>query len=246
MPKNFMDQFNTKKTIIGMLHLKGINEDDIFDRMKKELDIYINSGIDCVIIENYFGTYKSLKKGLDYLEKNNLPIPYGVNCLNVDQIGFDLAKEYHANFVQLDSVIGHVKPRDEDTLDAFFEKNIKDYPGYILGGVRFKYQPVLSDNSTETDLKLSKSRCDAVCVTSDATGMETPLDKIKLFRSSLEDFPLIIGAGVTPQNMEKQFQFADGAIIGSYFKKGHLAENEIDSKNVLDVINTANRIREEY
>lgn len=246
MQKNFMDQFNTKKAIIGMLHLKGINEDDIFDRMKKELDIYINSGINCVIIENYFGTYKSLKKGLDYLEKDNLPIPYGVNCLNVDQIGFDLAKEYNANFIQLDSVIGHVKPRDEETLDAFFAKNIKDYPGYILGGVRFKYQPVLSANTTEFDLKLSKSRCDAVCVTSDATGQETPLDKIKLFRSSLEDFPLIIGAGVTPQNMEKQFQLADGAIIGSYFKKDHLAENEIDSNNVLEVIKTANRIREEY
>ena len=33
------------------------------------------------------------------------------------------------------------------------------------------------------------------------------------------DFPLIIGAGLTSDNIS-QIQYADGAIVGSYFKPG--------------------------
>lgn len=243
--KGFLTLFRNEKPIFGMLHLKGIDDEDVFERFKKELDIYVKGGVDAVIVENYFGRYNNLEKALAYVEQANIGIPYGVNCLNVDQMGFELADKYHAAFVQLDSVVGHVRPRDEETLTAFFKLYRERYNVMILGGVRFKYQPVLSENSVEEDLKIAMTRCDAVCVTQDATGQETSMEKIKQFRAGLGDFPLIIGAGVTPNNVAEQFEIADGAIVGSYFKDTHKDDGELCADHVKEMMDAVKRIRGE-
>lgn len=154
--KGFLSIFSKKKPVIGMLHLKGQTRDEIFDRFRKELDIYIRCGVDGVIAETYYGTYSSLEKALQYMDINTLPIPYGVNCLNVDAMGFYLAEKYHAAFLQIDSVVGHVKPRDEETLQAFFDVMRPRYDGYVLGGVRFKYQPVMSVKTLAEDLATAR------------------------------------------------------------------------------------------
>ena len=121
--------FKNTKPVFGMLHLKGDNREDIFERFKKELQIYLDCGIDAVILENYFGDYDNLVDALEYISKLDLEIPYGVNCLNIDQMGFYLAQKYHAAFVQVDSVVGHVKPRDEATLREFFNMMRNYYDG---------------------------------------------------------------------------------------------------------------------
>ena len=241
--KGFLSIFKNEKPILGMLHLKGSDDEDVFERFKRELDIYVEGGVDAIIVENYFGRYNNLEKALAYVEQAKLDIPYGVNCLNVDQMGFELAEKYHASFVQLDSVVGHVRPRDEETLSAFFQLVRERYQGMILGGVRFKYQPVLSENSVEEDLKIAMTRCDAVCVTQDATGQETSMAKIRQFRDGLGDFPLIIGAGVTPANVNEQFKIADGAIVGRFFKDSYKDDGELSADHVREMMDAVKRIR---
>lgn len=243
MENDFLQLFHEPKPILGMLHLKGDSDQDVWERMKREVDIYVNGGLDAVIVENYFGRYHHMEQALDYVRSLKLDIPYGVNCLNVDAMGFELAQKYRASFVQLDSVIGHVKPRDEETIKAFLELYRNRCHVQVLGGVRFKYQPVLSENSVETDLVLAKERCDAVCVTGDATGAVTPLEKIRLFRKTLGDFPLIVGAGMTPENMREQMEYADGAIVGSYFKHNHQDSGEVSAEHVKQVVDAVRAVR---
>lgn len=245
LERKFLDLFANKKPILAMLHLKGENDEDVMNRLKREIEIYVQGGVDAIIVENYFGKYDQLEKALAYVKSLQLSIPYGVNCLNVDTMGFELAIQYQASFVQLDSVVGHVRPRDEQTLKAFFQMYRKRYDGCILGGVRFKYQPVLSENSVEEDLKIAETRCDAICVTQDATGQETSLEKIKQFKDALCDFPLIVGAGITPENIEEQFKIADGAIVGSYFKDSYKDDGEVSKEHVDNIINAVRRIRGE-
>lgn len=243
MNREFLGLFKNEKPILAMLHLKGTSDEDIVTRFKKEIDIFVENGVDCIIIENYFGTYRHMEMALEYVQSLHLDIPYGVNCLNVDPMGFELAGKYGASFVQLDSVVGHVKARDEDTLDAFFKLYRERYNVMVLGGVRFKYQPVLSEKSVEEDLQIAMTRCDAICVTQDATGQETSLDKIIQFRNAIGDFPLIVGAGVTPENMEKQFAYADGAIVGSYFKDNYKDAGEVSGEHVRNIIDAAKKVR---
>lgn len=239
----FLDLFENKKPIMGMLHLKGKDEQEIFERLKEELDIYLHSGIDAVILEDYFGTYTDLVRALEYTKAQNIGIPYGVNCLNFDSLGFYLAKKYDCAFLQIDSVVGHVMPRDEASLQAFFDMNRADYDGYLLGGVRFKYQPMLSVKSLEEDLEIARTRCDAICVTQDRTGQETSMDKIVEFRRGLNDFPLVVAAGVTADNIEKQLAIADAAIIGSYFKDNYKDEGDLCAEHIKIVMDKVKDIR---
>ena len=241
--KNFLGLFKNKKPIIAMLHLKGDSREDVFNRFKNELNTYVRSGVDAVIVETYYGDYDNMVDALEYLSKIDLGIPYGINCLNVDHMGFYLAKKYNASFVQVDSVVGHVKPRDEATIQAFFDVERSDYDGCLIGGVRFKYQPMLSVNSLEEDLKIATGRCDGICVTQDRTGQETSMAKIVEFRNYLNDFPLIVAAGVTRDNLEKSLSVCDAAIVGSYFKDNYKDEGEVCEEHVKEFMETVRELR---
>ncbi|MEG0525874.1 MAG: BtpA/SgcQ family protein [Longicatena sp.] len=241
--KNFLSIFQNEKPVFGMLHLKGSTHDEIFEKAKNEIDLYIEGGVDAIIVENYFGNYYDMENILQYLLDAKKDIIYGVNCLHVDPMGFYLAKKYCASFVQLDSVCGHLKVRDDPGFDEFIKLCRKGYDGYILGGVRFKYQPYKSGRTLEEDLNIGKTRCDAIVVTQDATGQETSLDKIEKFRKILGDFPLVIGAGMTPDNCEKQLELADAAIVGSYFKDTYKDDGDLDLSHIQDMVHALNNIR---
>ena len=92
-------------------------------------------------------------------------------------------------------------------------------------------------------MKIAQKRCDAICVTEDATGQETSIKKIKEFRNNIGDFPLIVAAGVTPENIKKAFEYADGAIIGSYFKDNYKDDGEVSEEHVLRLIKKVKEIR---
>lgn len=242
--RGILSLFPVKKPILGMIHLKGDSDIKVFEKAKEEIHVFEENGIDGVVLENYYGNYYQLEKILDYAAQGRLGIPYGVNCLNVDAMGFELAGKYKAAFLQVDSVVGHVKPRDEATLEAFFELYRKRTPAYLIGGVRFKYQPMLSENSLEEDLKIAMGRCDAVAVTQNATGEETSMEKIEVFRKTLGAFPLVIAAGMTKENAEKQLAVGDMAIVGSYFKDTYKDTGDVSGEHVADFMQKVKKIRE--
>lgn len=240
MKKEFLDVFKSRKPIFGMLHLLGDNDEEVMERAKKEISIYYENGVDAVIVENYFGTYQHMVQVLGYLHENYRDQVYGVNCLDQDTMNFELAIQYGATFVQLDSVAGHLEEHNDITFDAFMKLYRSRFSGYVLGGVRFKYQPYLSGRSLQEDLRIGMTRCDAIVVTQDATGQETSMEKIKEFRDIIGDFPLIIGAGMTPDNCEKQLAVGDAAIVGSYFKDTYKDNGEVDAQHVKQMINARN------
>lgn len=231
-----------KKTVMGMLHLKGENDHEIAERVKREYDAYVTGGVGGVVVENYFNTYDSIRLALDCLVPLRGPVALGVNCLRSESMGLEIALEFDTDFVQLDSVVGHVEPRDEPTLSAFFNLWRERYSGRVLGGVRFKKQPVLSDKPLSEDLTVATGRCDAVCVTQDRTGQETSVEKIREFRKGLGSFPLLVSAGVTPENVARGLTYADGVIAGSYFKDTYEAGGEVCLAHVRKLVDAVARI----
>lgn len=242
--RNFLKLFSAPKPIMAMLHLKSDAEKNALERTKAELDIYLSEGVDAVIVEDYFGDYDDMVDALEYIQTLRCDMVFGVNCLNFDALGFELARNYHAQFIQLDSVVGHVKPRDERSLQVFLDHERSRYDGAVLGGVRFKYQPMLSEHSLAEDLTCAKERCDAVAVTQDATGQETSLEKISEFRQHLGAFPLIVAAGVTPENLTQSLKIADGAVVGSYFKHNYQDAGEVDREHVHTLMQAVNELRQ--
>lgn len=241
----FLSLFQEKKPIIGVIHLKGDSDEEILERAKKEIQIYVENGIDGILMENYYGNYYDLEKAIQYIKSLNLSLPIGVNVLNVDPLGFHLAKKYGLQFMQIDSVVGHVKSRDEASLQEFFDLYRSTCQAKLIGGVRFKYQPVLSEKTVAEDLAIATTRCDAIAVTENATGEETSLAKIELFRKELPEFPLIVAAGVTKENAKAQLKICDAAIVGSYFKDTRKDTGDICAEHVAEFMAIIKELRSE-
>lgn len=239
----FESLFKNSKPIFGMLHLKGETDEEVLQKAIEEMNIYIENGVDAVVVENYFGKPHHVEIVLNYLKENTSDIVYGVNLLDDDALGFEMAKKYDAKFIQLDSVAGHLVVEEDEKFHDFMTKNISECKALVFGGVRFKYQPYNSGRSLEEDLKIGMTRCDAIVVTGDATGMETNLDKIKNFRSIIGEFPLIIGAGITPSNAKEQLELANGAVVGSYFKDTHKDTGDVCKEHVKEMIDAVNKLR---
>jgi len=230
--RTLQEVFGVDKPIIGMLHLSGYGREKILENAKRETEIMYRSGVHAILVENYFGDRVDVENALKYLHTACPDKVYGVNMLGFPEMAFELARKYGAMFVQMDSVCGHLEPTYEKPFLKKLEAMRGDGDIFLLGGVRFKYQPVRSGRSLEEDLKLGMERCDAIVVTGEGTGISTELEKIKTFRSVLGDFPLIVGAGMTAETAQEQLAFADGAIVGSYFKEYGEAEYPVDEERV--------------
>lgn len=219
-----------------MIHLSGRKNEKI-SRALKEIELYRQEGLDGAIIEDYHGRPKDVKKTLGRTATYGEDIAIGVNLLKNPYLGIEWASEYGARFVQFDSIQSNVLNSSE-----YRRLREKHSDIAVLGGVRFKYQPE-GDNPLEEDLQRAKNICEAVVTTGKGTGRETPLEKLKRFKNNLGESPLIVGAGVNANNVEEQLKVADGAIIGSYFKKNGKTENQVNRKRVRELINKVRALK---
>lgn len=215
----FKQTFKTDKPIIGMLHLRGDTPQEVLQIAREEADMMYRNGVTAVLAEDYFGSPSDVERVLAMLQSDFSGRVYGVNLLG-DFVGsYRAAQKYDAAFMQVDSICGHLTLENEKAYFAKVDACRANGNVFVLGGVRFKYQPVCSGRSVKEDLHIATKHCDAVVVTGAGTGIETDLKKIKEFRSILGEFPLIVGAGMTAETAKEQLDYSDGAIVGSYFKE---------------------------
>ena len=150
--------FTVDKPVLAMLHLMGSTHADVLERAKKETDLLFEAGVDAVIVEDYFGDVEDVEAVLQWLQKERPNRLYGVNVLDQFEKTYQLAEAYGAKFMQVDSVAGHLPPQEDPAYEALCKKYHEKGTVLILGGVRFKHQPILSGRSLEEDLRLGM-RC---------------------------------------------------------------------------------------
>ncbi len=90
------------------------------------------------------------------------------------------------------------------------------------------WHEVLRDSVKEIVLDATERGCaDAVIVTGGRTGQPPSLSLVKLVRE-VSRVPVIIGSGMTPENVGKYLEYSDGVIVGSYIKVDGRAGNPTD------------------
>jgi uncharacterized protein len=222
----FYDVFPSK-AIIGMIHLSGRDEKEIIDRALEEARIYDEEGLAGAIVENYANPLQKtemIHKALDAMRGQSYRMKIGVNFLPNEFLeALKCATAYNLPFIQLDHVAGKYEQGELDVGTYTAARSVYWQP-LVLGGVNPKYYDPKPGFNLEESLREAMARADAIVVTGDGTGKETPIKKIKTFRQIVDDYrprqhyPIIVGAGVTPDNIRKQLKIADGAIVGSAFK----------------------------
>ncbi len=237
----FLELFENKKPILGMLHLKGDDPEERLQRAVTEADIYAECGVDAMIVEDYFGGEADVENALAYLSKNRPLYILGVNVLNNFAKSYELALRYGAKFMQVDSICGHLDPNDEKEYFELVDGYRDDKKISVIGGVRFKYQPYLSNRSLLEDLKIGMEHCDAIAVTGAGTGIGTDTEKIRQFRETLSDFPLVVAAGMTKETIKEKLSIGDAAIVGSTFKDTRKDSGDVSREHVLEFMGEVNR-----
>ena len=112
--RTLTDIFGIEKPIIGMLHLTGQTPREKMMIAKEEVDIMYQNGVNAILVENYYGGAEDVENALSYLHATYPEKIYGVNMLGFPHMAFKLARKYGAKFVQIDSVCGHLKPKDDE------------------------------------------------------------------------------------------------------------------------------------
>ena len=95
-------------------------------------------------------------------------------------------------------------------------------PMGILADVRVKHAAPLAPRplvDEARDLRL-RGLADALIVTGSATGAGADPAELAQLRAALPDCPLLVGSGVTAEDLERYLPAADGFIVGTAFKDG--------------------------
>ncbi|MGB0838933.1 MAG: BtpA/SgcQ family protein, partial [Chitinophagales bacterium] len=256
---SFSTLFPTIKPIIGMIHLLPLpntpayenNWQQIVDHAVAEAIYYQKTGIDAVMIENmhdtpYVNGYATPEviaamSIIAHKIKSAINLPCGIQILaGANKAALAVAKAAQLDFVRVEGfVFGHVA--DEGWIDAQagellrYRRQIDAQHILVWTDIKKKHaaHALTQDvNLLETAHAAQFFRSDGVIITGSATGQATDLVALQTLQNKVK-LPIIIGSGITADNLPQYFSLADAFIVGSYFKEnGHWA-NALNHERIL-------------
>lgn len=265
--------FEVRKPIIGMVHLpplpgapnyRGESLHDLVTFAIEEAKALEQGGVDGIIVEN-FNDYPYVIENnprptiismsvIAYEVKMHVQIPVGINILFNDiENEIYIASAVGLDFVRIEGFVdllvsdsGILMPTSARVMRLKNEVP-RGHQIAILADIQGKHtyawpQRSLADSARDA---LSRGGADAVIITGESTGQPVRAETLKNLRTALPNARLIIGSGLTPDNAEILLEFADGAIVGTYFKKDGLVTNRVDPHRVQKLMSIVNRIRKE-
>lgn len=254
--KGFTELFKNTKPIIGCIHLHALpgapsyksNFEDVLEKALWETRIYMKYGLDGLIVENFRDvpfypdqlpaeTIASLAV-VTRLVKSTFLGPVGVNALRNDAAAaLSAAHSAKADFIRVNVHTGAaitdqgiVEGKAYQTLRL--RKNLQA-PILILADVRVKHASPLGNTSLDQEIRdnVERGLADAIVVSGIATG--EAVDQEELAQAvKASGKPVIIGSGVTFDNLDTLYPLADGFIVGSYFKHDGHAQDDLDENRV--------------
>ena len=252
----FNSLFHHPKPIIGCIHLlslpgaPGYSGDfqKVIDLAIDEASVFQKEGIHGIIIENFrdFPFYP------DHLPSETIAAmtvvslrvkevfhrPIGINALRNDaHSALAIAEATGADFIRVNVHTGAaltdqgiIQGKAHDTLRL---RQILKSKVHIFADVAVKHAAPLAQRSIEMETADTDQRgmADAIIVSGEHTGGETQTDVLQRVKQSTFK-PVLIGSGITKENLPTYLGLADGFIVGSHFKKDGNAMNRVEQHRV--------------
>ncbi len=264
----FEEIFHTSKPIIGMVHLPplplspkwtGEGYESIHRFALQDARALEQGGVDGIILEN--------QNDLPFLPKEVQPVtvaymaalgrdlrrqvdlPLGINVLFNDwQAEIAVAVAAGASFIRAE-VLVDTSWSDLGYLEACAPGLLRLRQTLrsdvrIFADVQGKYTVPCSPRPLTDSAQDAQDRglADAVIITGSGTGHSASLEDMRQVKRSLH-IPVLVGSGVTPQNLSDMLGAADGAIVGSFFKRNGELANPVDADRVLQIMEIARKVR---
>lgn len=226
------------------------NISEIIKKAVKEAILYEQYKIDSIIIEN-MNDVPYLKKeiGSEIISsmsiissevKKSVTIPVGIQILaGANKAALAVALAAELNFIRTEGFIfSHIAD------EGFFEADAGEllrYRKYIGGeniAIFTDIKKKHSSHSITADIDINEFAhtaefflSDGVIITGQSTGCPTQIDDLLNLKNI--NIPIIIGSGLTAENISDYWDMANGFIVGSYFKEKGYWRNSLSEKRIL-------------
>ena len=258
----------TEKPIIAMCHFMALPGDPGFDkaggmdavicRAKKEMLALQEGGVDAIMFSNEFSlpyltdvmteTVAAMARIIGEL-KADLKIPFGVNVLWDPAKSLDLAAATGAKFVR--EIFTGVYASDFGLWNTNCGEVVRHQHAIGAEDVKllFNIVPEAAKYIQRDDIKqIAKStvfncKPDALCVSGLTAGSATDSQVLAEVKKEVPETLVFANTGVRINNVEEQLSIADGAVVGTTFKKDGKFENEADEKRVREFMDVVKKFR---
>lgn len=262
------DVFGVSKPVIAMCHFRALpgdpgydsvaGVDAILDAARSDLRALQDGGVDAVMFSN--------EASLPYLLKTEpitaitmariigellpeIAVPFGVNVLWDPTASIDLAVGTGAKFVR--EVFSGVYASDYGLWNTHSGEIARHRRAVDGQGVRLLYNIVPESAVYVGQREISSiarstvfnANPDALCVSGLTAGAETSAETLRVVKDAVPNTPVFANTGVTAASVAAQLAIADGAVIGTAFKRDGYIWNEVDESRVRALTDTAKLAR---
>ena len=250
--------FQTSKPVVGVVHVgalpgtpaSALTVDGLTELAVREAATYRDGGVDGLMVENMHdvpylrgGVGPEVVAAMAVIAravKSEARLPVGVQILagaNLESVA--VAHAAGLDYVRVEAyAFAHVA--DEGLIQSSaaellrFRRKIGAERVRVWADVKKKHSShaITADVSLgETCAAVEFMRGDAVIVSGSATGEPPRAADVREAKSHCR-IPVLLGSGVTPENVAEFYEAADGFIVGTYFKEGGLWSNTVDAARV--------------
>lgn len=251
------DVFAVEKPIIAMLHLGALPGDPaydtaagmrkIVDEARRDLDALQEGGVDAVMISNEFSlpyltqtepiTAISMARVIGELY-DDISVPFGVNVLWDGTASIDLASATGAQFVR--EIFTGVYASDFGLWNTNVGATARHRRRMDASDVRLLFNIVPEATSYLADRELASitrstvfnAKPDALLVSGLTAGAPADNSALSIVKENAGEVPVFVNTGMNAETASTQLSIADGAVVGTAFKKDGKFENRADVKRV--------------
>ena len=257
----FDQLFGKKKIVIGMVHLQALpgapryenNLNAVIDAALADANALEQGGVDGIMIENFFDapfwkdhvppeTVASMARVISTIRQKT-KIPLGVNVLRNDGISaLAIASACDCQFVRI-NIISWAMLADQGIIEGRAAE-ISRYRKMLGANVL-----IFTDCLTKHAVPLAPQQmewvaldtwerggADALVISGKATGYATDLGDVIAARKGVPSAPLLIGSGVTVENVLDFMPIVDGVLVGTSLKADGRVENPVDAARARAVV----------
>ena len=263
------DVFGVDKPIIAMCHLQALPGDPGYDRVggmkrvieegRADLLALQEGGVDAVMFSNEFSrpyltkvetvTVAAMARVIGELLPE-IRVPFVVNVLWDAAASLDLAVATGAQFVR--EIFTGAYASDFGIWDTHCGEVVRHQHAIGAEGVKllFNIYPEAAAYLAPRSLPdIARSTVfnampDGICVSGLTAGAETDQTLLAQVKEAVGDTPVFANTGVRPDNLAAQLAVADGAIVGTYFKRDGHTWNPVDADRVRELMAVARRLRQ--
>lgn len=255
--------FTRPKPLIGVIHVLALPGTpgherplpEIVQVAEREAAVYRQGGVDGIIVENmHDAPYLKNAVGPEIVASMTAvavavrtaapEMPIGIQILaGANKEALAVAQAAELDFIRAEGfVFAHVA--DEGLIESCagellrYRRAIGADKVQVWADVKKKH----SAHAITADVSLAETvhaaeffRGDAVIVTGAVTGEAPDLDDL-LEAKTAGKLPVLLGSGITPENVLRYWEAADGFIVGSYLKRDGYWANSVDPGRVKKMV----------